>query len=252
MRRICLFSGGYDSTLLLANIVEECNKNPDEEEVLAITIKNNLTGEAKNRREESAQILILHELRNRFPKVKIEHEVIKIESEWKMFVGNPNRGLAQPLLWMTNVLPLIHEGDMVYMGYLKDDDVGAYIPHIKEFWNSALQIQDGKKVELVLPYKTYNKPTVLKCLLNDFDYLFDLCTSCEGLGYHSSEVCGMCIPCEHLKSALIQLCVNTNSSIRQKAMIVLKDKFGFTINVTHIAEECKEEENYVSDKVDCS
>ena len=251
MRHILLFSGGYDSTLLLADMISKCN---DEDEIVAITIRNNLTGESKNRREESAQHLILHELRKRYPKIRIVHEIIKVESEWQLYVRDTNRGLAQPLMWLCSVIPMIENRDIVYLGYLKDDDAGAYMSHIKGLWENAMQIQDGKSIKLEMPFKCYTKMDVLKYLIRDYDYLFDLCTSCEGLSYHETDVCGQCVPCTHLKCALIQLCVSDIYSVREKAKEVLDKKFGFKISVevtTDNDNKCNndadEDVNYVLD-----
>ena len=117
-RKIVLFSGGFDSTLVLARLVKETEDNST---VYAVTIDHNLTGTQKLRREYESQLLILRELRKQFPKVKIEHEVIHVESNWITGDSDNSRGLAQPILWLCNIIPLLEYKDTLYLGYNQND-----------------------------------------------------------------------------------------------------------------------------------
>ena len=63
-RKIVLFSGGFDSTLVLAKLISEAEEGT---KVYAVSIEHNLTGMQKLRREYESQLLILRELRRQFP-----------------------------------------------------------------------------------------------------------------------------------------------------------------------------------------
>ena len=117
-RKIVLFSGGFDSTLVLARLIKEAEAGTS---VCAVTIDHSLTGTQKLRREYESQLLILRELRKQYSKIKIEHEVIHIESNW--ISGEPynSRGLAQPILWLCNIIPLLEDKDTLYLGYNQND-----------------------------------------------------------------------------------------------------------------------------------
>lgn len=244
-RKIVLFSGGFDSTLVLARLVKEAE---DDSVVCAVTIEHSLTGMQKLRREYESQLLILRELRKQFPKIKIEHEVIKVESNWISGDSYNSRGLAQPILWLCNIIPLLEDKDTIYLGYNKDDQAILHETNINNLISAACQIQEGKIINTHWPLKYFSKTEVLKTLIEEFPYLVDFCTSCEAIRYEGEKVCGECVPCTHLKEALFNLTLN-NNEVGEKAKEMLKSRFGITVSVTYETEEkaVKEstEEEYV-------
>lgn len=232
-RKIVLFSGGFDSTLVLARLVKEAEDNTS---VCAVTIDHNLTGTQKLRREYESQLLILRELRKQYPKIKIEHEVIHIESNWVSGDSYNSRGLAQPILWLCNIIPLLEDKDTLYLGYNQNDQAILHETDINNLISSACQIQEGKVIYTHWPLKYLSKTEVLKILMEEFPYLVDLCTSCEAIRYEGEKVCGECIPCTHLKEALFNLTIN-NNEVGEKAKELLKSRFGITVSVTYETEE---------------
>lgn len=242
-RKIVLFSGGFDSTLVLARLVKEAEDNTS---VCAVTIDHNLTGTQKLRREYESQLLILRELRKQYPKIKIEHEVIHIESNWISGDSYNSTGLAQPILWLCNIIPLLKDKDTLYLGYNKDDQAILHETNINNLISAACQIQEGKIIYTHWPLKYFSKTEVLKTLIEEFPYLVDLCTSCEAIRYEGEKVCGECVPCTHLKEALLNISLN-NNDIGEKAKEMLKSRFGITVSVAYEIEETVEEypEEYV-------
>lgn len=240
-RKIVLFSGGYDSTLLLARLVCEARAG---ETICAVSVEHNLTGMQKLRREYESQLLILRELRLQFPKIKIEHEVIKVESNWVSGDTGNSRGLAQPILWLCNTIPLLEDGDTIYFGYLQSDQAMLHELHINNLLEAACSIQEGKKINTHYPLKYFTKTDVLNTLINEFPYLVDFCTSCEGVRYEGEAVCGTCVPCTHLKEALLNISI-TNHTNAEKAKQMLKKLFNLKVTVEHADEEMTQEEAYV-------
>lgn len=228
-RKLVLFSGGFDSTLVLAKLVSEAK---DHETICAVSINHSLTGVQKLRREYESQLLILRALRKKYPKIHVEHEVVNITSNWICGDTTNSRGLAQPILWLCNILPLLKDGDQIYVGYNLSDQANLHTDNINNLIYAACSIQEGKKVELLYPLKYYDKTEIIKSLIIDFDYLLDLCVSCESLVYEGEKVCGDCTPCTHLKQALMHLSLDA----RQYADVanrMLKELFGLNLSVTY-------------------
>ena len=228
-RTIVVYSGGYDSTYVLAGLVAEAN---DGDTICALSVNHSLTGMMKLRREYESQLLILRELRKRYPKVNIEHEVIKVESNWISGPTTNSTGLAQPILWVCNILPLLSTGDKLYFGYNLSDQAHIHLDDIKSLVDAACKIQNNKNIELIYPLKYYTKTEVVRLMIDDFPYLVDLCTSCESLRYEGEKVCGECTPCTHLKEALMNISLDKSQS-SEKAAAMLKELFGLTISVSY-------------------
>lgn len=246
-RKIMLFSGGYDSTLVLARLVKEAEDNST---VYAVSIDHNLTGTQKLRREYESQLLILRELRKQFPKIKIEHEVIHVESSWITGDAYNSRGLAQPIFWLCNIIPILEHKDTLYLGYNQNDQAILHEKNINNLVKAACKIQEDKIIYTHYPLKYFSKTDVVKTLMEEFPYLIELCTSCEAVIYEGEKVCGECIPCTHLKEALFNLTLN-NNEVGEKAKQLLKDKFSIKVTVERdeeINEECEpSEEEYVKE-----
>lgn len=242
-RKIVLFSGGFDSTLVLARLVKEAE---DGETIYAVTFDHNLTGTMKLRREYESQLLILRELRKQFPKIKIHHEVVHIESNWISGDVSNNRGPAQSILWSCNLIPLLEEKDTIYFGYNQEDQDTLHLENIDAFISAACKIQEGKKIYTHYPLKYFRKTEVLGFLIEEFPNLVEFCTSCEAIRYEGEKVCGECVPCTHLKEALLNLTLN-NNEVGEKAKEMLKSRFGITVSVAYETEETVEEypEEYV-------
>ncbi len=249
-RKIVLFSGGFDSTLVLAKLVSEAEEGT---KVCAVSIEHNLTGMQKLRREYESQLLILRELRRQFPKIKIEHEVIKVESNWISGDSYNSRGLAQPILWLCNLIPLLEDGDTIYFGYIQDDQAILHETNINNLIEASCKIQEGKRIYTQYPLKYFPKTEVLKLLMKCFPYLVDFCTSCEDTIYEGERVCGKCLPCAHLKEALLNISLNNNET-GEKAKQLLKNRFGLKVTVERdedTTEECEPSvEEYVKATVE--
>ena len=96
---------------------------------------------------------------------------------------------------------------------------------------------------------------ILEHLIQDYPYLFKLCISCESESYTTpSDVCGRCIPCIHLKQALLPLAAHPDSKIREYVNDLLLTKFKIQVNITCVDEykesETKQESDIKNDNFD--
>ena len=237
-RKIILFSGGFDSTLVLARLVKEAEEGST---IYTVTVDHNLTGVEKLRREYESQILILRELRKQFPKVKINHEIIHVASEWISGESYNSIGLSQPILWICNLIPLLEEKDTIYFGYNHDDAAILFEEDINNLVKAACRIQEDKTIYTHYPIKHYSKTLVLKTLIQEFPYLVDFCVSCESTFYEGERVCGNCEPCKNLKQALLNLTLD--NEICEQAKQLLKILFGINIDITYDTDKSAEYED---------
>ena len=79
MRKIVAYSGGYDSTLTLANLMDSANSD---DEIVAVSIVHYNTGEAKLRREQESRIITVDRLREMYPKIKLSTMEIMVNVPW--------------------------------------------------------------------------------------------------------------------------------------------------------------------------
>lgn len=236
-RKVVVFSGGYDSTLALAEVVIAAN--PDEDEVIALSFVHHSTGDAKLVREHEARVLILKELRDHFPQVKLRQMEVDIRIPWDLGSGANSKGLSQPIFWICNTIPLLKEKDIVYLGYIQSDQAMTHLDDIRSMWQHALAIQEYKLVELKLPNKMASKAEVLTALMRGYPYLVDFCTSCESLGMlDGHERCGQCTPCRHMIEALMGIAA-TDTHEAQKAQQMLMDLYHIRVDIHRIHEDAR-------------
>lgn len=241
MRKIVSFSGGFDSTLVLADLCSAANKG---EVIQAVSFICNLTGAGKNHREHESQILIINELRKLYPDIVIKHETISISDCYSVGDAYNNKGLAQPILWMCNLMPLLKDEDEVYFGYINGDDFYHFQQYAIDLFNAACALQDNKNIKLMLPLRFTTKKVVLRKLLINYPSLFDCCISCESESYVGDKVCGNCVPCSHLKEGLFAMM--SDDGARDFASKKLKELFNLNVSVIegeedYISEDCVEE-----------
>ena len=73
MEKAILFSGGYDSTLLLNRLMKK------EDKVTIISIESNLLGDNKNKREKEARTRIINYLSSKYYNCKLNELYLNIE-----------------------------------------------------------------------------------------------------------------------------------------------------------------------------
>lgn len=235
-KKIVVFSGGYDSTLALADVVSMAD--PEKDQVIALSFIHHSTGDTKLMREQEARVLILRELRKKYPKIKLKQMEIDIRVPWDLGSGANSKGLSQPIFWVCNTIPLLDEGDVVYLGYIQSDQAMVCMSDIRAMWKHALAIQKYKKVKLELPNAMASKAEVLVALMRRYPELIDFCTSCEEVGtLTGSRRCGRCVPCNHMMEALMGIAA-TCSEESIKAREMLQTMYGIVVDI-HSVDELK-------------
>lgn len=232
-RAVLLFSGGFDSTLVLADM---CDCARTGSTIYAVTIDHNITGTQKLRREYESQLLILRALRQRYPNITIHHEIIKVESNWTVGDSMNCRGLSQPIFWVCNILPFLEDNDYLHIAYNKDDQAILHEQDIRNMFDAALRIQGDKKVELHFPLKYRTKVEVIERLLGCYSDIAQYCVSCEADFYNRGKLCGECIPCKHLKQALLNISLN-NELLRESVNEWLANLFGIIFDIRKV-DDC--------------
>ena len=244
MSKLLLFSGGFDSTLMLAELVSHAK---DGECITAFSLDYGITGESKLRREYESQLLIIRELNKLYPKVKIQHETVSIYFNYGRDYIQNVKGLTQPIFWISNMIPFLKDGDELYLGYIREDQAILQEQNLYDLFNAANRIQENKNIHLKLPNKYYNKCDIIEQLILRYPSLLEYCISCESASYDGiGKVCGKCTPCLHLKQALLKATVHPDSTVSDKANQLLKDLFRIKVSITDLDEiqEKEAEEDY--------
>lgn len=235
MRHIVAFSGGYDSTYLLTRMCQDSAFNNDE--IWAVSLIQNLTGEAKLAREHASRIIVLEKLRERFPDCNLKSTEIVIDVPW--FLTGTRRaryGCPQPVLWLNNILPILGDDDKIYLSYIRGDDALCLVHEMEQIWSYGKKVT-GSQAELIFPIRFTTKEQVLQELIKDYPDILPYCTSCEGINYSGrGTACGECVPCQHLRGALATILANPHVElgVRIKAQQMLKEKFKVDIRLEDI------------------
>lgn len=245
MNHIIVWSGGYDSTLVLLKFLK--NK-PKSDSIYIISHSHSLVGSPKNIRESEARSKILSKLEKDYHR-EIKHIEIKSTISYSDncndLVSN-SVGLAQPLMWILQTIPLIPDDSTLYFGYLKDDQSVVFRNEIESIIRLGCSIQYNKRITVSFPLLVYTKYNVIRDLiiLNP-DYL-DLCTTCESVDY--TDNCGYCESCVSLRKSLIELSY-LKSSVGNIAKSYLKKLFHINVTINKI-EDPDTELVYNSDSED--
>lgn len=202
-----LFSGGYDSTLLLASVMANINKNPTKYGKLYILYVNNDFTGMKNQREDTARNQILTHLRKKFPDVNLDIRCVRVSLFKDEGLHPQNYSLIQPLIWLPSLvmaLPVVNDMSIL-LSFINPDQTTAFRDDIREFIRISYEIgkTKGQIPSVEFPFLLMKKMETIQALLKLDKVLFEYATSCENTT--SFDFCGRCIPCQDLQSALIDI-----------------------------------------------
>jgi len=187
---LILWSGGYDSTLIL---IEALRQGYDVE-TLYIDLENN---HLKSIREIYKRQLIHQKLENKFSKV-IKDRVIKI-----LNIKRPLSTYMQPSLWLTqSLITLEKDVDYICLGYLKYSSFW----HIHDQWRIAFKTLQkclilDKEILPLFPLEWVDKEDCHKYFKKYYSKIYSLCHTCETPVLKNSVIvdCGECKSCKNLK-----------------------------------------------------
>lgn len=221
---IALWSGGFDSTFMIANLLKDGRK------VEAVSMDVLVTGNHKVMMEDSARNTLkssLISLANRYGGV-ISFSSIKVAIPVMAFSNTPSfecvcddsnvdaesiLGISQldvqPVLWagnLANILVYAPHDCEIAIGYHADTSHSSAKQCVSDI---ILDIGKslGKRFSVVYPLKYMHKSDMLvnMYLENDFKFILESAYSCEGdRGVH----CGVCGPCIRLRDNFIDIVLN--------------------------------------------
>jgi len=198
-RIVLLFSGGYDSTAILVNLIQSGCRDIT---CVYIDIPNN---KDKSKIEQYRCKKILKQIKKSF-KIKIP---LKVYTSMNLDSNDCHISFGQPFLFITTLTPYLDENvDYIFMGFHRSSSI----------WNCYSQVEDAFKslnailrcrrynnmggysnIFLYNPYEFYDKSSILK-YLKKYKKIYKLCWTCEN-PTKKGKPCGKCIPCKKYKEA---------------------------------------------------
>lgn len=185
-----LWSGGCDSTLALAQILDEAG--PDDE-VTAVSILHINIGAQLQQRE--ARAALKRKLAST-AKARFIHREIEWLSSDHQFPSSP--GVSQALIWLASVVPWLRRGETLVTGHVRGDDFWHSCSEARAFFDAAIswgrRLYDSEGFVAPvwsIPLEWMSKADVVDALAKRG--LLDLCWFCEE--YTSAKPCGTCTPC---------------------------------------------------------
>jgi 7-cyano-7-deazaguanine synthase in queuosine biosynthesis len=233
---ICLFSGGFDSTLILLRLI----RNIRHGKIWIISISPNTNSEEKNEKEAKARKEILEYFKKKYPTETRDIMVSNIKMEMDNEGVNFSGGLAQPQFWASIVTPFIDTNAVVYLGYNKDDQ--GDIKLIQRLWQDMVDFTNYEScrkcdIEVIAPYKNFLKEDILKAMYDMDENLFDLCVCCES--DKKEKYCTRCLSCREFKRSIMNVITTAKPmSFYDKRMAgffndKLKEWFHCSVNITY-------------------
>ena len=193
---IMSFSGGFDSTLMLLNFLEEMTKLPKKErqdKVILVSVTHSSIGKVKNLKEHHAREKILSICKKKYPDVDLDHIKVDISLNTTSTLKG-NTGLAQPMIWLSSIMPFMHEDDILYFGHVKDDAEVLIQNSFNKIISGFTELQypysstSNHKIKIKCPLMHIHKYDVLYNLYKLDKEIFELCVTCESFD-NSSKVC---------------------------------------------------------------
>jgi 7-cyano-7-deazaguanine synthase in queuosine biosynthesis len=187
-----VWSGGCDSTLVLDDLRLVLKDDP--RVITAISFVHGQLASEKLiwERQKRNEYLALNNKEN-----KIKHIEINIE---KAFIQVGEQSCVQPAMWLSNIIPIINNKSIVFMGYHKGDDFFTY--SVFSSWLKAfcgLSNLFGKEILFSFPYIHSDKKEIIKTLKTR--NIYEQTWYCEN-PLSNGKICGYCEPCKTHKVAL--------------------------------------------------
>lgn len=201
------WSGGCDSTVVLANLLEQRTIK-----VRTISIIHNQVG--ANAEQKSARQTIKNELTKKYG--EFESFEVNITSDGNA-VRSLQGGLCQPIIWLPLSTLYLQENEDLYVGYISGDDVWHYKQDLLKLFNYS-QIIQSKIGILQMPLEWQTKSDIIYKLKQH--NLYEYGWYCEYPTYDKKQ-CGICHSCEVHNMYLTQydkIWNNISASLEKEAV----------------------------------
>jgi len=202
---VLLFSGGYDSTTILINVLKSGNRNIS---CVYIDIPNN---KDKSKIEIKRCKKILKCLNKEYD-IKIPFNIYK-----SAIVPTKNTcSYTLPYLYITTLIPVLeYDTDYVLFGFIRTDDI----------WHCYQQFEDSfKSLNCIIRCTRYNNSNYSNCIIwapleyhfkkdiikyiKKYKKIYKLCWTCES-PTKKGKPCGKCCTCIKYKKTLKELKIKT-------------------------------------------
>lgn len=212
MNNIVIWSGGFDSTYMLYNLIENGDIK-DECDLVSLAV--NMCGEKQISRECAARTQLLEVFKEKYPEISFRTHTINVTYPEFPCCDLGSNGLSQPILWVCNLIPFIDSGSRIYFGYISDDEAIPYLHINQDVVDLFIKYRDLHDVKIEYPLKFWSKRLILTKVFKDTDNpihnaMLKYCTTCENL--LENDYCGDCVPCKNLIFSLLQVIVHNQTN----------------------------------------
>lgn len=229
---VVVFSGGFDSTYLLLDMINDPSLydiDLSKDTISTMEIEHSLCGSIIQQHSESnARTNIITKIKEEKPDLVIKRNIVQI----KLYAQqNPKerRGLSQPILWACNLIPWLSDGDIVYFGYNRNDQLNVVYPSFRTMLQSMSEIegfQNHFKVDFKSPLMWFSKKEIIMDMIAKYKPYLDLCRTCESLyPVDSGPFCSTCESCKSLAYTLIEISSSDVSDKMRKICMEYLDKW---------------------------
>jgi len=196
MRKIVMWSGGCDSTLILNDLAKNSSyQNP----IYTVTILNRQIGGGKDQQKMESLARKEYLIYAKSKKYHIKNIKIKLECLNSQF-SNDNQGLIQALIWICGVLPFLENDDELNFGYIRGDDFWHYKEYVINSINQSLKLK-GASVKILFPLEWENKLEIITRLKSENIYKYTW--YCENP--INNKPCKECLKCKNINLVEYQI-----------------------------------------------
>lgn len=211
MNHYVIFSGGFDSTLMLLQIIEENLKNlRNKSDKLFIVTFTGCQGKVKSDKEIQARKLILEYIKKKYDyeptEIRINWDFNVYESENSPSMGQYVMGINQGIVWIGAISIFLEydKENAIYIGYLKTDKAVLFMHELQQQLKWQCVLTRKFDTTLYAPLNEYRKEDIINELYDKHHDVIEYCITCESDTYEG-RYCGECDPCNTFKTALYTL-----------------------------------------------
>lgn len=178
----CLWSGGLDSTFLIAKLLDEGHN-------VTCGYINLTNNEHMIKREEIARNKIKEYFYVRYPQnFKYIGNICNIT----LNKFNPEIRIIQPYVWLFSYLSLPNKIDTVAIGYIMNDDAISFLDDIRNIFKAYTMLND-QKIDLSFPIIKFKKSEIWHSSL-----MIDIRKDVSWCEDESNDNCGKCDSCKRM------------------------------------------------------
>lgn len=207
-----LFSGGYDSSYTVVNMLNSYEKKIEKPDIFLISVNATFLLH-KAEREKKARETMISYWKKRYPNINIISQELLIDIKDLHVVSA--YGLTQPLFWIPSLMMCVdmkkYDNISIVFSYICGDQALSYKEEIETicrcvgkimYVNDNIVLFDkdssNDRIFVKFPNLVTYKEKIIEDLISKDQYIFETCTTCENVD--EDDFCGRCVPCRNLKA----------------------------------------------------